>query len=216
MAKFILFDLDGTLTDPALGITNGIIHMLEKTGREIPPREELYYFIGPPIVPAFKSVYGMDDDEAARALALYREYFSVTGLFENEPYPGIADALERIAAEGKTLALATSKPERFAEQILEHFDLRRYFDFVGGASMDETRSRKSDVIRYALDSIGASAADTVMVGDRLHDVEGAREFGIPTIGVTWGYGSREELRDAGAKWIVDTMDELVDTITKRA
>lgn len=216
MAKYVLFDLDGTLTDPALGITNGIIHMLEKTGREVPPREKLYYFIGPPLIPSFKSVFGMTDDEAAEALAYYREYFSVTGLFENEPYDGIADALGRIRSAGMTLALATSKPEVFAERILERFELKEYFDVIGGATMDEKRSTKADVIEYVLDKLGASPEETVMVGDRLHDVEGAAKFGIPTVGVLWGYGSREEFEECGARWIAATMDEMVDIITKEA
>lgn len=214
MAQFVLFDLDGTLTDPALGITNSIIHMLRKTGRDVPPRDELYCFIGPPLVPMFRSYFSMNDDEAAEALKLYREHFSTRGLFENEPYSGIADALGKIKAAGKTIGLATSKPEKFAEQILEHFDLAEYFDCVGGASMDESRSKKSDVIKYVLDRMGASAANTVMVGDRLHDVQGAAEFGIPTVGVTWGYGSRAELEEAGAKWIADTMDEMVKAIVR--
>lgn len=216
MAKYVLFDLDGTLTDPALGITNGIIHMLEKTGREVPPREKLYYFIGPPLIPSFKSVFGMTDDEAAEALLYYREYFSVTGLFENEPYEGISDALGRLRAAGLKLALATSKPEEFAERILVRFGLREYFDLVGGATMDEKRSTKADVIEYVLGRLDADPADTVMVGDRMHDVEGAAKFGIPTVGVLWGYGSREEFENCGAKWIVSTMDEMVVTITKEA
>ena len=216
MASYVLFDLDGTLTDPALGITNSIMHMLRRTGRDIPPREELYCFIGPPLVPTFKKVFGMTDEEGAEALVLYREHFATKGLYENEPYEGIADALARIRASGKKLALATSKPEEFAEKILVHFGLREYFDVVGGASMDEKRVSKSDVIEYVLDKAGAKAEDAVMVGDRLHDVEGAAKFGIPTVGVLWGYGSREELEQAGAKWIARTMDDMVNAIIKEA
>ena len=216
MAKYVLFDLDGTLTDPALGITNGIIHMLEKTGREVPPREKLYYFIGPPLIPSFKSVFGMTDVEAQKALLYYREYFSVTGLYENEPYEGIADALGRLKSDGFKLALATSKPEEFAEKILVRFGLREYFDIVGGATMDEKRSTKADVIGYVLGMLGADPADAVMVGDRMHDVEGAKKFGIPTVGVLWGYGSREEFENCGAEWIAGTMDEMVSIIEKEA
>lgn len=216
MARYVLFDLDGTLTDPALGITNSIIHMLQKTGREVPPREELYCFIGPPLVPTFKKFFGMSDEEADEALLIYREYFAAKGLFENEPYKGIAEALGELRAAGKKIALATSKPEEFAKEILVHFGLFEYFDFVGGASMDEKRVAKADVIGYVLGETGADPSDAVMVGDRLHDVEGAAKFGIPTVGVLWGYGSREELERAGAKWLASDMDEMVDIIIKEA
>lgn len=212
MKKYVLFDLDGTLTDPALGITNGIMHMLKKTGREVPPREELYFFIGPPLIPSFMSVFGMTEEEAKQGLVYYREYFSEIGIFENEPYPGIKDALGKIRDAGLTVGVATSKPEEFAEKILVHFGLREYFDTVSGATMDEKRSTKADVIEYALGRMGASSENTVMVGDRHHDVDGAKAFGIPTVGVLWGYGSQKELEDAGAKWIVSSMDEMVSAI----
>ena len=212
MIKYVLFDLDGTLTDPALGITNGIIHMLKKTGREVPPREELYFFIGPPLIPSFMSVYGMTEEEAKSALLDYREYFAEIGIFENEPYEGISEALGELKKEGFVIGTATSKPELFAEKILDHFDLRKYFDYVTGASMDEKRVTKADVIEDALGRMGASADETVMVGDRCHDVEGAKKFGISTIGVLWGYGSREELSDAGADRIASTVGEMTGII----
>ena len=212
MSKFVLFDLDGTLTDPALGITNGIIHMLKKTGRKVPPREELYFFIGPPLIPTFKQVYGMTDEEAQSALADYREYFAEIGIFENEPYPKIADALAKLKKAGCVIGTATSKPEVFAEKILVHFGLREYFDCVTGASMDEKRVAKADVIEDALARMGATPEETIMVGDRFHDVEGANQFGMRTVGVLWGYGSRKELEEAGAKWTVSTMDEMTDVI----
>lgn len=153
MFEYALFDLDGTLTDPALGITNSIMYALDKMGREIPPRESLYSFIGPPLVQSFQSL-GMTKDEAETALRTYREYFSVKGLFENKVYDGIPEALETLSNAGVKIILATSKPELYAAQILEHFSLDKYFTSVCGASMDEKRVDKADVIKYALDTNG--------------------------------------------------------------
>ena len=212
--KYILFDLDGTLTDPSLGITNSIMYALDKMGREIPPRESLYCFIGPPLLPAFRSFLGMTEEESHTALKFYREYFADRGIFENRPYDGIANVLSEIKSSGATLCLATSKPEEFAVKILEHFGLMQYFDIVCGASMDEKRSTKADIIRYAMDKIRADKSDMIMVGDRHHDVEGAAECGLETIGVLWGFGSREELEGAGAKYIVSTPAELSELIEK--
>ncbi len=210
MRDIIFFDLDGTLTDPALGITNSILYALEKMGRELPSRESLYRFIGPPLVPAFQEFLGMTEEEANRALTLYREYFSVHGLFENTPYDGIDGALSQLKDGGCTLVLATSKPEKFALRILEHFDLARYFTLICGASMDEKRNTKDAVIGYALDKLGnPDVSRIVMVGDRHHDVQGAAVFGIPAIGVLWGYGSRDELEQAGAETVVSDMAEMV-------
>lgn len=215
MYQYALFDLDGTLTDPAMGITNSIMHALTKMEREIPPRESLYRFIGPPLVPAFREFLGMTEEEANRALVLYREYFSVTGLFENTPYDGIDASLARLKEAGYTLVLATSKPEKFAERILEHFDLARYFTKICGASLDEKRNTKDAVIGYALEQLGHPAISrTVMVGDRHHDVQGAAVFGIPTVGVLWGYGSREELTDAGAETVVSDLAEMTAYLLK--
>ena len=209
MALNILFDLDGTLTDPAEGITNGIKYMLEKKGLPVPPTEELYQFIGPPLVPSFMSVFGMTEEEAKDGVRLYREYYAPTGLFENHPYEGIGEALGKLRDLGFVIGLATSKPEEFAYKILERFGLIGYFDKVSGASLTENRTEKAQVIAYALERMGAEAKDTIMVGDRKHDVLGAKEFGIPTVGVLWGYGSDEELKEAGAVRTVSTMDEMV-------
>ncbi len=210
MRDIIFFDLDGTLTDPAMGITNSILYALGKMGRELPARESLYRFIGPPLVSAFREFLGMTEEEANRALTLYREYFSVTGLFENTPYDGIDGALSQLKEGGCTLVLATSKPEKFAIRILEHFDLARCFTLICGASMDEKRNTKDAVIGYALDKLGSpDVSRIVMVGDRHHDVQGAAVFGIPTVGVLWGYGSRDELEIAGAETVVSDMAEMV-------
>lgn len=209
MKTTILFDLDGTLTDPGLGITNSVMYALEKLGYEVPAREKLYKYIGPPLSDSFRADYGMTQQQAQHAIDVYREYFSVTGLFENEVYPGIPEMLETLRAGGKKLLLATSKPEKFARRIMEHFDLAKYFDFIGGADLAGTRGTKDRVIEYVLRETGTDAADCVMVGDRLHDAEGAARFGIPTVGVLWGYGSEEELRSAGCVGIAKDTEELV-------
>ena len=215
MRDIIFFDLDGTLTDPAMGITNSILYALEKMGRDLPTRESLYRFIGPPLVPAFREFLSMTEEEANRALTLYREYFSVHGLFENTPYDGIGDALARLKEAGCTMVLATSKPEKFALRILDHFDLAQYFTLICGASMDEKRNTKDAVIGYALDKLGnPDVSRIVMVGDRHHDAEGAAVFGIPTVGVLWGYGSRDELEQAGAETVVSDMAEMVEVLLK--
>lgn len=215
MRDIIFFDLDGTLTDPAMGITNSILHALSEMGRDLPPRESLYRFIGPPLVPAFQEFLGMTEDEAQRALLFYREYFSVTGLFENRVYDGIADALKTLRAAGCTLVLATSKPEVFAARILEHFGLAEDFTLICGASMDKSRNTKDAVIGYALETLGNPAIDRViMVGDRHHDVHGAAKFGIPTVGVLWGYGSQDELTDAGAVQTVSDVAEMTAVLIR--
>lgn len=205
----ILFDLDGTLTEPAEGITNSVAYALAKFGITVTDREELLRFIGPPLMDSFMEYYGFDEAKARQAVAYYREYFSVKGLFENSVIQGIKELLEELQAAGKQLVVATSKPEYFSLQILEKFGLLSYFTFVAGATMDETRTRKADVIAYALEHISYEAkASTVMVGDRHHDIEGARALGLDAIGVTFGYGSREELQGAGATYVVDTIAQL--------
>lgn len=214
MFEYVFFDLDGTLTDPALGITNCIMHALEKMGREIPPRESLYCFIGPPLLDAFQNYLGMTEEEAREAIRLYRERFSTVGLFENTPYDGIANALAEVKSMGKKLCIATSKPEEFAVRILEHFDLSKYFDMVCGASLDEGRSTKDAVIRYALDKMGCAPENVLMIGDRHHDIDGAAVHGIDAVGVLWGYGSREEFEEAGARYIAADIGEMLEIIKK--
>lgn len=212
MLTHVLFDLDGTLTDPAMGITGSIRYALKQMNRPIPSHEELLAFIGPPLIPAFESMLGMTNAEAKEALRHYRVYFSETGLFENTPYPGIDEALTRLTNRGIRLYVATSKPEVFAERILRHFGLAHHFAGICGASLDETRTAKGDVIRYALGKIDDPAARILMVGDRQHDVLGAEENGLPAMGVLWGYGSREELTDAGARILADSPEKMADLI----
>lgn len=209
----ILFDLDGTLTDPAMGITNSVMHALKKYGIEVSDRSELYKFIGPPLTDSFERYYGFSKSEAVTAVEYYREYFKDIGIFENKVYEGIPELLARLSDKGKTIILATSKPSVFAKRILEHFDLAKYFSFVSGSLLDGTRVRKDEVIQYAL--TGCNITDksgTVMVGDREHDIIGAKKCGIQSIGVLFGYGSREELEAAGADYIAASVDEILRII----
>ena len=206
--KSILFDLDGTLTDPGLGITNSVMYALAHYGIPRPARTALYPFIGPPLADSFMAFYGFTPDKAMEAVGVYREYFAQKGLFENEVYPGIPELLAGLRARGRRLAVATSKPEEFARQILVHFDLAQYFDLIAGNTLAETRPTKDAVIAHALQTLGLSPEDAVMVGDRKHDVLGAAAHGMDCIGVLYGYGSREELEAAGATMIAPTVDDL--------
>lgn len=205
----VLFDLDGTLTDPGLGITNSVMYALERFGIHISDRRELYKFIGPPLLESFERFYGFDSDQAGRALKFYREYFADKGIFENKVYDGIRDMLSALYESGLTLAVATSKPEPFARRIIDHFGLACFFRFVGGSTMDETRVNKDDVIRYVLDNLGISDKKGVlMVGDRMHDVIGAHKCGIDCAAVLYGYGSREELASNGADYIAEAPGDI--------
>jgi phosphoglycolate phosphatase len=209
MFDVILFDLDGTLTDPGEGITNSVAYALEKLGLAVPERRELYKFIGPPLLDSFQQFYGLTLDQARQGVRWYREYFQDKGMLENVVYDGIPALLADLRDAGKTLLVATSKPEVFSRKILEHFDLARYFTCIAGASLDETRTRKDQVIAYALGSCGISAADTpIMVGDREHDILGAQKNGLRSIGVLYGYGSYEELAAVHADYIVETVSAL--------
>lgn len=209
MERYVLFDLDGTLTDPGEGITNCVGYALRKFGVEPASREELYPYIGPPLVPSFEKYHGLSHEQAQQALLYYRERFSKVGMFENVPYPGITDLLEDLRADGYRLMVATSKPEEFTVRILAHFGLDRYFDFVGGNTLQESRPTKADVIRYVMEqNPGITPENAVMVGDRHHDVDGATACGLRTVGVLYGYGDREELERAGAFAIVADLDEL--------
>ena len=210
MYDYFLFDLDGTLTDPGLGITNSVAYALGKYGITVEDRRELYPFIGPPLRQSFSEFYGFDEEKTKEAVAFYREYFSEKGLFENEVYEGIPEVLSQLKQAGKKLLVATSKPEEFTNRILEHFGLAEYFDFVAGATMDDTRNEKADIIAYALEQIAdADKSKIVMVGDRKFDILGARENGIDSIGVLYGYGSRTELEEAQATHIVEKPEELL-------
>ena len=207
--KYILFDLDGTITDSALGITNSVKYALNKLNAPIPPYETLCRFIGPPLLDGFREFCGFNKKKAHTAVNLYREYYSTTGIFENAVYDGIPELLKSLKENGKTVILATSKPEKFAKRILEHFKLMQYFDLTAGASMDETRNNKDAVIDYALTECNIKDKSlAVMVGDRHHDIDGAKRNGISSIGVLYGFGSREELEAAGTDYIAEDINAL--------
>ncbi len=214
MQKAILFDLDGTLTDSGEGIINSVIPALEHYGIAIPSREELRVFVGPPLHDTFLR-FGVPADQLDNATEIYRSRYIPIGKFENAPYPGIPELLEMLKSQGHKLFVATSKPEPMAVEILEHFDLARYFDRICGASMDTSRSSKEAVIAYLLEQNG-SAENMVMVGDTKYDVIGAKAHGIPTIGVSWGYGEIDEMLEAGAAAIAHTTQELLELLQKES
>lgn len=203
----LLFDLDGTLTDPADGITACIQHALRGLGRSVPPREELLSFIGPPLHVSFRDLLGADA-QSEDAVALYRERFSSVGLFENRLYAGIPSLLETLQRDGHTLYVATSKPHVYAARIIEHFDLSRFFRAVHAPEFDGTRPNKADLIAHVVACEKLASSDSWMVGDRALDIAGARANAIPSVGVLWGYGSREELTDAGATELVASPSQL--------
>ena len=210
MPKTILFDLDGTLTDSGEGIINCVIYALERFGLPIPSRESLRFFVGPPLHESFIK-QGVPADRAEEAVAVYRERYVPTGMFENTPYPGVPELLETLKTEGHTLYVASSKPEWMCVEILKHFELDNYFSMICGATMDTSRTNKEAVIEYLIRENGR-ADNMVMVGDTKFDVIGARAHGIPCIGVSWGYGSAEEMQAAGAASIADTMTELLEQL----
>lgn len=205
--RHIFFDLDGTLTNSAPGITNAIIYARKKWGLPVGENADYYSFIGPPMPESFQEYWGFSREEAVRFLADYREYFGERGLFENEVYPGIPELLKALRADGRRLYIATTKPTGPSLRIAERFGLAPYFDVISGSS-DTGRHTKYDVIRSARDEGRADMSSAVMIGDRRHDVEGAHRHGIPCIGVTYGFGGREELLAAGADYMADTVEEL--------
>ncbi len=211
--KVILFDLDGTLTDSGEGIINCASLALEHFGLPVPSRQEMRVFVGPPLQDSFQK-FGVPADRVAEAIAVYRSRYHTVGKFENFPYPGIETLLRRLRADGHRLLVATSKPEAVSIEILEKFRLAPCFEKICGATDDGSRSRKADVIAYALSQIPGSR-ETVMVGDTAFDVLGAAEHGIPTIGVAWGYGSVQQMRDAGAVAIADTPQALYSLLTQQ-
>lgn len=210
MYSIVLFDLDGTITDPGIGISNSVAYALEKFGIEVNDRSELYRFIGPPLQDSFREYYGFSVEDSRKAVSFYREYYSRTGIYENNVYDGVREMLISLKASGKKVVLATSKPELYALQILQHFELMSHFDRICGANMDGTRTKKADVITYALQAFPAAAPENaIMVGDREHDVKGASAVGIDSIGVTYGYGSKKELASAGATYIADSPEAVL-------
>lgn len=213
MYSTLLFDLDGTLTDSGRGITNSVAYALEKFGIEYGSKKELECFIGPPLVKTFMAKYNLSEDEGRHLVTLYREYYSVKGIFENDVYKGIPELLKTLSDSGKKIIVATSKPEHFAIKILQHFELAKYFSVIAGATMDEKRTEKNEVIRYAISKGDiCDLSGTVMIGDREYDVLGAKEIGMDSIGVLYGYGSRTELEKAGATYIAENVSDILNFI----
>ena len=211
--KYLFFDLDGTLTDSAEGITNSVEYALNKFGIIIKDKSELNRFMGPPLVPAFMEFYGFDEPDAKKAVEYYRERFKDIGIFENRVYDGIKGLLEDLKNKGYTLVMATSKPETFAKRIADHFDLTKYFTYIAGATFDGRISTKAEVIEYAIKALGLKdRSEIIMIGDRHHDVEGAKETGLDSLGVLYGYGNREELEKAGATYIAPTVEDIASIL----
>lgn len=209
MTDLVLFDLDGTLTDSAEGITKSIQHAIAKKGLKA-TREELLPFVGPPLKESFIKYFPqIDPDEAIRD---YREYYAVKGIFENAVYPGVMEALEKLKEKGIPMILTTSKPEPYAIQICDHFGFTPYLDGIYGALMDSSRVKKEDIIEYALEQYPNS--HPVMVGDRKFDIEGAHQHHIPAVGVLYGFGDRQELEEAGADALIEDLRELPGLIEK--
>ncbi len=193
--KYILFDLDGTLTDPMMGITKSVRYALNYYGINVDSLNDLLPFIGPPLRDSFKEFYGFDDE----------------GIFDNKVYEGIPECLQKLKDAGKILLVATSKPEKFAKQIIEYFDLDKYFDFIGGSEFNG-REKKADVIKYVLKANHIDASKAIMVGDRRYDIIGAHENDLPCVGVLYGYGSLEELKGNRADYLADTIIELTSLL----
>lgn len=220
MFEYILFDLDGTLTDPKLGITSSVQYALRALGIEEPSLDRLEPFIGPPLADSFREFYGLEGERLATAIDKYRERFATQGIFENEIYPGIPQMLADLKAKDKLLAIASSKPTLFVEQILEHFEIGKYFDHVVGSNMDGTRGTKEEVVEETLrqmltvEMTPAQKRDAVaMVGDRKFDIEGASVHGITSVGVLFGYAPEGELEEAGADYLVNSVKSLQVLLT---
>ena len=213
--QYILFDLDGTITESAPGILNSVRYALKKMGFSVIDEEELLQFIGPPLVDSMKKYYGMNEEQAEQAVVFYREYFSQKGMFENSVYEGIEKSLKMLIESGKKLAIATSKPELYSVRIVEHFGLADKFEKICGASMDKSRNEKAGVIRYTLETLGIPDEDkgsVLMVGDRRHDIIGAKQNGLDSMGVLYGYGNRNELEEAGADYIAESAMDVAKII----
>ena len=206
--RYILFDLDGTLTDPKEGITKSFQYALKHFGIE----EELCNlekFIGPPLHDSFRDDYSFDDEKVEEAVAKFREYFAETGIFENKIFPNVKNVLEYLKNQDKKILLATSKPTVFAERILKHFEIDDYFHYVGGSNLDGSRSEKDEVISHVLDFCNINSMDEIiMIGDRKYDVLGAKKIGVDSIGVLYGYGDLEELKEANPNYIIENIEEL--------
>lgn len=209
--QYIFFDLDGTLTDSREGITKGVQYALKHMGIEEPDLAKLEPFIGPPLLESFAEYYGFSMEQGREAVEYYREYYSGTGVYQNLLFEGVLELLESLKKHGRVVATASSKPEHFVKMILKQFQVDKYFDYICGGSMDESRLSKEDVIRELLFRMNLSEEEkkkVLMVGDRRHDVEGAARFSIPCLGLSMGFAAEGELERAGAVAVVDNMKEI--------
>ncbi len=206
--KYMFFDLDGTLTDSAAGITNSVMFALKKFGIEVDEPRKLRKFIGPPLIDSFREYYDFSEEDAKLAVGYYREYYNDKGIFENKVYEEIPELLARLHNTGFTLVVTTCKPEAYTMRILEHFDLAKYFNLVVGSTMDGKRSTKSEIIDYAMEKLNADPKQTVIIGDRKCDIEAAAERSIKSVGAMYGYGGANELMEAGADHIVGSVGDL--------
>ena len=212
--EYILFDLDGTLTDPKLGITKSVAYALKSYGIEVEDLDSLLKFIGPPLKDSFVKYYGFSEEQGVEAVERYREYFKPYGIYENKVYDGVENMLAKLVKCGMKVILASSKPTVFANVILEHFNLKQYFTCVVGSELDGSRVKKGDVVAEALRQAGVTDKSVaVMVGDREHDIIGAKENEIDSVGVLYGYGDRTELETAGAGHVVESVEELLRYFT---
>ena len=215
MFDTILFDLDGTLTDSGLGITRAVQYALGQMGYDVPPRESLFSFIGPPLHLSFQKHYGMDEATSVEAVRQFRVYYNqMGGILENEVYPGIRELLRELQKVGKRLMIATSKPQAAAEKVMHHFGLSEFVPEIIGGTDDPRRNTKGKVIACCVREFGVNPETAVMVGDREHDIQGAAENKISAIGITWGYGDRAELEAAGAEAVFDAPEEVAQYILR--
>ena len=214
--QYLLFDLDGTLTNPKEGITRSVQHALRHFGIEVADPDTLTPYIGPPLIPSFMEFHGLTQEQALEALQVYRQRFASVGLFENEVLDGVPEMLRALKQNGRFVAVASSKPEPYVIRILEHFDLLQYFDDVVGASMDEKRSAKKDIIEEALRRMGKAPGDRdiLMIGDRMHDVEGAQLCGLDSLGIYTGFAPEGELENAGATYVFHTIRDMADFLLR--
>ena len=211
--EIILFDLDGTLTDPKLGITKSVQYALSKYDIKITNLDELEKFIGPPLAQSFKEYYSLDDEKIKGAIEQYREYFCEKGMYENRIYANVKEVLETLFKKGYILVVATSKPTVFAEQILEYFEIGNYFDLVVGSNLDGTRTDKAEIIEFIFSILDIKyLEEVIMVGDRKHDIIGAKKTGIDSIAVTYGYGSYEELKEENPTYFAKTIEDILKIV----
>lgn len=209
LKKYVLFDLDGTVTEPFEGITNCVAYALKHFGIEVEDKATLRPFIGPPLMESFQEFYGFSKEQAEEATRKYRELYNIEGIYQNELYEGMKELLAFLKEQGKTVILATSKPDVFANRILSYFEIDQYFDFVAGSDINGGRDTKIAVMEYAMEQCGITdVSQAVMIGDRKFDILGAGNFGMDSIGVLYGHGSREELEQAGATKIVESVSDL--------